>query len=115
MRSKYRMGWLFVCFDLPVVEKEDLRQANAFRKSLLKMGYFMLQNSVYVRSCVTYDKTEQFIKNIRIAAPTTGSVNVFYLTDRQWSLSVCIEKVDYKKSRYKKKMGENGEKQMTFW
>lgn len=109
------MGWLFVCFDLPVVEKEELKEANAFRKNLLKLGYFMLQNSIYVRSCVTYEKTEQFIKIIKDIAPTTGSVNVFYVTDRQWSLSVCIEKSDYQKSKYKKKIGENAPKQMTFW
>ena len=115
MRSKYRMGWLFVCFDLPVVEKEDLKQANAFRKSLLKLGYFMLQNSIYVRSCVTYEKTEHFINQLKIVAPTTGSVNVFYLTDKQWSNSICIEKSNYKKSKYNKNMGEDGPKQMAFW
>ncbi len=60
------MGWVFVCFDLPVLEKEEMRQANAFRKSLLKMGYFMLQNYIYVRYCVTYEKTEQFIKNVNV-------------------------------------------------
>lgn len=109
------MGWLFVCFDLPVVEKEDMRQANSFRKSLLKLGYFMLQNSIYVRSCVTYEKTDKFIKTIKSIAPATGSINVFYLTDRQWSLSVCIEKSNYRKSKYKKKIGENAEKQMTLW
>ncbi len=104
------MGWLFVCFDLPVIEKEEMRQANAFRKNLLKLGYCMLQNSIYVRSCVTYEKTEKFINMIKSIAPTTGSVNVFYVTDRQWSLSVCIEKTNYKK-----KIGENAPKQMTFW
>jgi CRISPR-associated protein Cas2 len=109
------MGWLFVCFDLPVIEKEDLRQANRFRKDLLRLGYCMLQNSMYVRSCVTYEKTEQFIKQIRLLAPTTGSVHVFYLTDVQWSKSVCIEKKDYKKSKFRKKLGEDTEKQMTFW
>ena len=109
------MGWLFVCFDLPVVDKEDLRLANTFRKDLLKLGYFMLQNSIYVRSCVTYDKTEQFIKMIKQLAPSTGQVNIFYLTDKQWSNSICIEKAKYNPSKYKKKMGENLEKQMTFW
>lgn len=115
MKSKYRMGWLFVCFDLPVVDKEDLRQANIFRKDLLKLGYFMLQNSIYVRSCVTYDKTEQHIKLVKRLAPSTGQINIFYLTDKQWSNSVCIEKAEYNPSKYKKKMGENIEKQMTFW
>lgn len=109
------MGWLIVCFDLPVIEKEEMRQANAFRKGLLNLGYFMLQNSIYVRSCVTYDKTEQHIKNLKIIAPNTGTISAFYITDRQWSLSVNIEKNSYKKSKYKKKTGENAEKQMTFW
>ena len=115
MRSKYRMGWLFVCFDLPVIEKEEQRQANAFRKALLNQGYFMLQNSIYVRSCVTYDKTDMHIRNLKLIAPSTGSVSAFYITDRQWSLAVNIEKIDYKKSKYKKQTGEEGAKQMTFW
>lgn len=109
------MGWLVVCFDLPVVEKENQRQANAFRKALLNMGYFMLQNSIYVRSCVTYDRTEQHIKNLKLIAPSTGSIVAFYITDKQWSLSVCIDKYEYNPSKYKKKAGENAEKQMTFW
>lgn len=109
------MGWLLVCFDLPVAEKEQMRQANRFRKELLNQGYFMLQNSIYVRSCVTYDKTEQHIKHLKLIAPDTGLISAFYLTDRQWSLSVCIEQTGYKKSKYKKKTGENKEQQMTFW
>lgn len=109
------MGWLFVCFDLPVVDKENMRQANAFRKNLLNQGYFMLQNSIYVRSCVTYDKTDTHIKNLKLIAPSTGSIAVFYITDKQWSLAINIEKIDYKKSKYKKTIAEEGAKQMTFW
>ena len=115
MKSKYRMGWLFVCFDLPVIDDEERKQANNFRKDLLKLGYFMLQNSIYVRSCVTYDKTEQYIKLLKTLAPATGQINIFYLTDRQWTNSVCIEKSNYNSSKYRKQMGENAEKQMTFW
>ncbi len=96
------MGWLIVCFDLPVAEKEQMKEANAFRKNLLNLGYFMLQNSIYVRSCVTYDKTETHIRNVKLIAPSTGTISVFYITDRQWSLSICIEKSGYRKSKYKK-------------
>ena len=88
------MGWLFVCFDLSVVDDEERKQASNFRKDLLKLGYFMLQNSIYVRSCVTYDKTEQYIKLVKTLAPATGQINIFYLTDRQWTNSVCIEKAN---------------------
>lgn len=75
----------------------------------------MLQNSIYVRSCVTYDKTEQHIRNLKFIAPSTGSIVAFYITDKQWGLAVCIDKYDYKQSKYKKKAGESAEKQMTFW
>ncbi len=109
------MGWLIVCFDLPVEEKEERRQAAKFRKNLLDLGYFMLQNSIYVRSCVTYDKTETHIRNLKMIAPSTGSITAFYLTDRQWSLSVNIEKAGYKNSKYLQKAGETAPKQMTFW
>ena len=109
------MGWLFVCFDLPVTDKEEMRAANNFRKDLLKLGCFMLQNSIYVRSCVTYDKSEQYTNLIKRLAPATGQINIFLLTDKQWSNSVCIEKADYNPSKYKKKAGEHAEKQMTFW
>lgn len=109
------MGWLIVCFDLPVAEKEDMREANAFRKALLNQGYFMLQNSIYVRSCVTYDRTEVHIRNLKLIAPKTGTISAFYITDRQWSESVNIENVNYKKSKYRKKPKEDGCKQLTFW
>lgn len=109
------MGWIIVCFDLPVLEKEQAREANRFRKELLNQGYFMLQNSIYARSCVTYDKTEQHLKILKLIAPTTGLITAFYITDRQWSLSYTIERAGYKQSKYKKEMGENTEKQMTFW
>jgi len=109
------MGWLVVCFDLPVEEKEQRRQAAKFRKKLLDFGYFMLQNSIYVRSCVTYDKTESHIRNLKMIAPKTGSITAFYITDRQWSLSVNIENVGYKTSKYLKRVGEDAPRQMTFW
>ena len=115
MKSKYYMGWLFVCFDLSVVDKEDMRLANRFRKDLLNLGCFMLQNSIYVRACVTYDKTEIYIKAIKMLAPSTGQINIFYITDKQWSNSICIEKPKYNPSKYKKNMDESIEEQMTFW
>ena len=115
MKSKYRMGWFVVCFDLPVVEKEQMCQANRFRKDLLNQGYFMLQNSIYVRSCVTYDRVEQHKKNLALIAPETGLISAFFITDKQWGQSICIEKNNYLKSKYKKKTGEQKEQQMTFW
>ncbi len=92
-----------------------MREANHFRKSILNMGYMKLQNSVYVRSCVSYDKTEQHIKNVKFIAPSTGDICIFYLTDKQWANSVNIEKADYRKSKYCVNKDEPAPKQITFW
>lgn len=109
------MGWIFVCFDLPTVEKSDMREANRFRKNLLNLGYFMLQESIYVRNCVSYEKTEKYIANIERIAPPSGAISVFFITDKQWSSSVNIQFTGYAKSKYKIKPAENAPKQMTFW
>jgi CRISPR-associated protein Cas2 len=109
------MGWLFVCFDLPVQEKWQVKEASRFRKKLLDLGYFMLQNSVYVRNCVSYEKTEQHTNNVRQIAPSTGSICIFYLTDKQWGNSITIEKADYRQSKYSVSMNETAPKQITFW
>jgi CRISPR-associated protein Cas2 len=41
------MAWVLVFFDLPVGTDEERRDANHFRKDLLKDGYLMVQFSVY--------------------------------------------------------------------
>ena len=109
------MGWLFVCFDLPVMTKIERRQASRFRKDLLNRGYFMLQNSVYVRTCVSYEKTEKYIKEIKSISPENGSICCFFITDKQWANAILIEKANYKNSDYAVKIGQNEPKQMTFW
>ena len=46
MLSGYRLMWVVVMFDLPVIEKAERKAATAFRNSLLDMGFAMSQFSV---------------------------------------------------------------------
>ena len=41
--EKFKMGWLVVAFDLPVVEKEQRKAATDFRNYLIDDGYTMMQ------------------------------------------------------------------------
>lgn len=109
------MGWIFVCFDLPVGTKKQRRDATRFRKSLLNKGYFMLQNSVYVKSCVSYEKTQKHINIVSAIAPKTGCISIFYLTDKQWECSLNIYNKEYIKSNYAIEPNTKAPKQMTFW
>lgn len=88
--SPYRMGWILAIFDLPVGTGEERLTATKFRKFLLDDGYMMLQFSVYVRPCVSYEHMEKHSARIKSAAPRRGFVKVMYFTDRQWGLSLNI-------------------------
>jgi len=109
------MGWIFVCFDLPVSEKPLMKKAAHFRKFLLKEGYFMLQNSVYVRNCVTYEKSKYYIAKIKEHAPLLGRISIFFLTDKQWENSINIEMTGYNRSKYAIKAQTKMPEQIIFW
>ena len=85
--ENYKMGWLFVCFDLPVKEEDQRKRATAFRKYLLDDGFQMLQYSVYVRPCVSFARQETHIRRIRQALPPDGNVRIFFITRTQWAKS----------------------------
>lgn len=109
------MGWILIMFDLPVVEKEERRAAARFRLELLDHGYFMLQESVYVRNCVSQEKHTQYLRELRAFAPEEGLINAFFITDKQWESSLTLTLVRSKRPKYNIEAGEPMPAQMTFW
>ncbi len=77
--------WLFALFDLPVATPEDRREYNRFRNSLLKLGFFRLQFSVYAHYCPSEESSLIFRKKIKAVLPPDGQVRVLAVTDRQFS------------------------------
>lgn len=84
MLSGYRLMWIVVMFDLPVVEKEERKAANKFRLALLDMGFEMVQLSVYVRFCTSHAQSETYCKRVEQALPEGGKVNILFFTDKQY-------------------------------
>jgi CRISPR-associated protein Cas2 len=109
------MGWILVMFDLPVVETEERRKASRFRNDLLDLGYFMLQESVYARNCVSYEKYGQHLGDVKKLAPERGSITAIYITDKQWLNSVNMTLIKPKKPKRGIEAGEDRPQQMTFW
>lgn len=108
------MGWLLVMFDLPVTEIEERRQASRFRMDLLDEGFFMLQESVYARNCVTRERYNTLLNRVKRLSPDRGLVHAFYITNKQWgdseTLTLCR-----KKPKRAIDLGEAMPQQMTFW
>jgi CRISPR-associated protein Cas2 len=82
--SRYRIMWLFVMFDLPVVTKVQRREYAQFRKKLQSKGFTMLQYSVYAKHLPTEDAAEPLKATVKAALPPKGQVRVLAVTDHQF-------------------------------
>lgn len=76
--------WLVVMFDLPVTTPKHRKQYAQFRKTLLQMGFNMLQFSVYVRFFPSEEAAAPHRTRIRAALPPEGQVRLLPVTDCQF-------------------------------
>ncbi len=82
--NAYHIMWLFVFFDLPVTTKTERKKAATFRKDLMKDGFVMMQFSVYVRHCASYESLMVHKKRVKVIMPTTGKISMLAITDKQY-------------------------------
>ena len=91
MLSGYRLMWMMVIFDLPVLTKAQRRAATRFRQYLLDHGFGMCQLSVYMRFCGGKEQAEVYTKRVQSALPRTGNVQILYFTDKQYENIVSFD------------------------
>jgi CRISPR-associated protein Cas2 len=91
MLTGYRLMWMVVMFDLPVVEKAERRAATDFRNALLDMGFEMSQFSVYMRFCTSGTQVETYCKRVEQALPVGGKVNILQFTDKQYERIISYQ------------------------
>ncbi|MGQ0511962.1 MAG: CRISPR-associated endonuclease Cas2 [Betaproteobacteria bacterium] len=84
MLSSYRLMWMMVMFDLPVVEKQERREASEFRNHLQDLGFEMAQFSVYMRFCTGPGHAKSLVKKIQESLPAGGRTGVLFFTDKQY-------------------------------
>ena len=82
--SGYRLMWLMVMFDLPVVTAPERKAATGFRNHLLSLGFEMSQFSVYLRFCTSHKQAQTLCNRIEEGLPSGGRVNVLEFTDKQY-------------------------------
>lgn len=82
--SEYKLMWILVMFDLPVETKIQRKEANDYRKYLIKDGFTMFQYSIYVRNCSSKENAQVHEDRISRAVPSDGKVCVITITDKQF-------------------------------
>ncbi|MDM0493530.1 CRISPR-associated endonuclease Cas2 [Clostridium perfringens] len=76
---------ILVFFDLPVVEKEDRKEYQNFRRFLLNDGYLMIQFSVYSRICNGIDGVNKHVARLKENLTPKGSVRYLQITEKQYT------------------------------
>lgn len=101
--SGYQLMWMYVLFDLPVVEKQERKDATAFRNFLLDEGFQMSQYSVYNRLLSGKEAVEKYSRRIFERLPEEGKVDIICITDKQYENILSFVS---RKGNSKKKQGD---------
>ena len=84
--NQYRIMWVMVFFDLPTETRKDRRNANLFRKDLLKDGFTMFQFSIYMRHCASRENAQVHTRRVKSFLPPFGHVGILNVTDKQFGM-----------------------------
>jgi CRISPR-associated protein Cas2 len=76
--------WVVLMFDLPVVEPEERKSANKFRKDLKLGGFTMMQFSVYIRHSASEENAQVHLSRVKAFLPPKGEVRAILITDKQF-------------------------------
>ena len=72
-------------FDLPTLTEKNRKEYTRFRKFLIKTGFMMLQESVYVKLALNTTTTNTLMNNLEKNKPADGLVQVLLVTEKQYS------------------------------
>ena len=76
---------VLVFFDLPTETLENKREYRRFRRTLIKNGFLMMQESVYCRMLLTPSAGRAVLDVIRKNRPAEGIVQIMTVTEKQFA------------------------------
>lgn len=86
----YRFMRTIVMFDLPTETNEDKRNYRKFRRTLIKNGFIMMQESVYCRMILNQSIERTLIETIKKNKPPKGLVQLMTVTEKQFAKTIYI-------------------------
>lgn len=72
-------------FDLPSVDKKDLKQYQKWHKFLIRTGFIMMTESVYSRLVINKSVSASIKKLVKNNLPTKGEVQMIEITEKQFA------------------------------
>lgn len=82
---RYRFMRVLVFFDLPTETAKDRKNYSQFRKFLIKEGFIMMQESVYVKLVLNKSVINTIKEKISKNKPQKGIVQMLIITEKQFN------------------------------
>lgn len=77
-------------YDLPTITPHDKKSYRKFNKFLIGEGYFMFQESVYIKYLHNSKMKSSELTKIRKASPVIGKVNLLFLNYKAFRSMITI-------------------------
>lgn len=84
MSSKYKQVRVLIFYDLPMIEEENVKEYNTFRKGLIKLGCYMIQFSIYAKVLKNETNYDIFVNRVKKIIPSAGEVRIMKVTEKQY-------------------------------
>ena len=81
----YRFVRSLIFFDLPVEKASQRRAYTSFVKGIKKIGFYMLQESVYVKLDIDSQASDSTKERVNKILPTEGFVALLRITEKQFA------------------------------
>lgn len=83
---RYRVMRVIVFFDLPMKTATERKIYTEFRKNLIREGFLMIQESVYVRVATTRESAHFLENRVASFTPAEGLVQSLIITENSTHL-----------------------------
>ncbi len=75
---------IIIFYDLPTLTKTDRSNFSKFRTNLEKLGFIMMQESVYIKHAYNYDWVNRTRIKLNKILPPKGDIRVLVITNKQY-------------------------------
>lgn len=84
--NAYRIMWVLVMYDLPMVTPLEKKRYAAFRQKMLADGFQRFQFSLYLRHCASRENADVHVKRVKSFLPPRGHIGIIAITDKQFGM-----------------------------
>lgn len=77
-------------FDLPTLTSNNIKNYRLFVKNIKKLGFYMIQESVYVKMSIDFQMAENVVQKIKSISPTNGNIMLLTITEKQFQKIVYV-------------------------